>query len=338
MEEALKVRRVTPRIKYLKKDITADLAPYLLSLTYTDYAHGKADDLEIRLADREGLWSGPWYPGKGDRIEVELFCENWLGSGRHVTLRCGIFEVDEIEISGPPSEVTVRAHSALVTKDLRSTKRTRAWENTSLRCIAAEIAGRHGLTLLWDGEDVPYKRVDQTEEPDLAFLKRLCEAADRYLKLAHEKLIISEETARKGGPLAGTITKEKCKSFSLRNKTHRIYRACRVKYFDPERKELLEHVEEDPKAPKSGEVLEINKRCESLDQAIKRARAELSRRNKFETEGEITLPGDPALVAGVSVELEGFGVLSGRYAVEESRHSYSRAGYETSLRVRRVRE
>ncbi|HFC97922.1 MAG TPA: hypothetical protein ENJ40_05640 [Thermosulfurimonas dismutans] len=332
------VRRVRPRIKYLKKDITADLAPYLLSLTYTDYAHGKADDLEIRLADREGLWSGPWYPGKGDRIEVELFCENWLGSGRHVTLRCGVFEIDEIEASGPPSEVVVRAHSALVTKDLRSTKRTRAWENTSLRAIASEIAGHHGLQLIWDGPDVPYRRVDQTEEPDLAFLKRLCEAADRYLKLAHEKLIISEETAKVGGPLVGTIMKEGCKRFRLRDKTHRIFRACKVYYFDPERKELLEHVEEDPKAPASGETLVLNERCESLSQAIKRARAELSRRNRFETEGELVVPGDPSLVAGVSVELKDFGRLSGRYAVEESRHTYSRAGYETSLRLRRVRE
>ena len=338
MEEALKVRRVTPRVKYLQRDITADLAPYLLSLTYTDYAHGKADDLEIRLADREGLWSGPWYPVKGDRIEAELFAENWLGSGRHVTLRAGVFEIDEVEITGPPSEVLVRAHSALVTKDLRSTKRTRAWENTSLRAIASEIAGRHGLQLIWDGADMPYHRVDQTEEPDLAFLKRLCEAADRHLKLAHEKLIISEEAAKLGGPLVGTIMIERCKRFRLRDKTYRIFRACKVSYFDPERKELLEYIEREPKAPASGETLVLNERCESLEQAILRARAELSRRNKFETEGEITLPGEPSLVAGVSIELSGFGVFSGRYAVEESRHTYSRAGYKTSLRLRRVRK
>ena len=138
-----KIRQVKPKIVYSKKDITKDLAPYLLSLTYTDYAHGKADDLELRLADPEKLWLSDWYPVKGDKIEASLEVEG-------VTLRCGMFEVDKIEVGGPPGEITIRAQSAIITKDLRLTKRTKAWENTSLQAISQEIANRAGLTLLLD--------------------------------------------------------------------------------------------------------------------------------------------------------------------------------------------
>ena len=96
------------------------------------------------------------------------------------------------------------------------------------------------------------------------------------------------------------------------------------------------HEEEDPDAPDTGEVLVINERVEGLSQAIELAKKKLAMKNRFKTEGEVRLPGRPDLVAGVSIELENFGVLSGKYAVEESRHEFSRSGYITVLKLRKV--
>jgi len=327
------IRYVEPQVKYCQKDITHDLAPYLLNLTYTDYAHGKADDLELRLADPERLWINSWYPTKGDQIEAQLTLHM---SDIQKTLRCGSFEIDEIEISGFPLEVTIRAHSALVTKDLRLTKKTRAWENTSLREIAQEIASGAGLTLLFDGEDHQFTRIDQVDEPDLAFLKRLCEKTGHYLKVAHEKLIISEKTFSEGGPLAGEIELEDILSLSFSDKTHRIYKNCKVSYWDAQKKKLLTYEEQDPNAPETGETLIVNERVESLSDAIKLAKKRLKMANRFKIEGEVKIPGSVEFVAGVSVMLKNFGILSGKYAVEESRHEYSRSGYITTLKLRRL--
>jgi len=329
-----KIRYVEPQIKYCQKDITHDLAPYLLELTYTDYAHGKADDLELRLADPERLWMKDWFPTKGEKVEASLKLHT--SNNEQKTLKCGIFEIDEIEISGFPLEVTIRAHSALVTKDLKLTKRTKSWENTSLKSIAQEIAGREGLTLLFDGDNPQWKRIDQNNESDLAFLKRLCEKTGHYLKLAEEKLIISQETFEKGGPLAGEIKFSDIISFYLADKTHRIYKKCRVSYWDAEKKQVLIYEEEDPNAPETGETLVVNERVESLSKAIDLARKKLAMANRLKTEGEITIPGSPEFVAGVSVELKDFGILSGKYAIEESRHEYSRSGYITTIKVRKV--
>ena len=47
-------------------------------------------------------------------------------------------KVDEIEFSGPPDRVEIKALSASLTSSIRDTKRTQAWERYSLQGIAAE--------------------------------------------------------------------------------------------------------------------------------------------------------------------------------------------------------
>ena len=167
-------------------------------------------------------------------------------------------------------------------------------------------------------------------------MKRLCEKTGHYLKLAEEKLIISQETFEKGGSLAGEIKFSDIISFYLADKTHRIYKKCRVSYWDAEKKQVLIYEEEYPNAPETGETLVVNERVESLSKAIDLARKKLAMANRLKTEGEITIPGSPEFVAGVSVELKDFGILSGKYAIEESRHEYSRSGYITTIKVRKV--
>ena len=41
-------------------DITSSIAPYLLSLSFTDNEEDASDDLQIKLQDREGVWMTDW--------------------------------------------------------------------------------------------------------------------------------------------------------------------------------------------------------------------------------------------------------------------------------------
>jgi phage protein D len=50
-------------------DIAADLAPYLLGVTYTDNLSGAADDLQIALQDRD-VTAGHAGLLDGERVEV----------------------------------------------------------------------------------------------------------------------------------------------------------------------------------------------------------------------------------------------------------------------------
>lgn len=60
MSEKTLVRRTEITAVFGGTDITTELRPYLLSLQYTDNEEDAADDLQIQLQDREGLWVQKW--------------------------------------------------------------------------------------------------------------------------------------------------------------------------------------------------------------------------------------------------------------------------------------
>ena len=43
-------------LSYGQKNITNDITPYVLSVTYTDYLSGQSDELEVELEDADGRW------------------------------------------------------------------------------------------------------------------------------------------------------------------------------------------------------------------------------------------------------------------------------------------
>ena len=136
-------------IIYEGKNISKDVAPYLLSFTYTDNASDKADDISISLEDRKRLWVDDWFPSKGDKVKVSILVHNWDAADKTESLPCGTFEVDEISCSGPPNKVTIKAVSTLVSKPMRQEKHTKAWENIRLSSIAGDIANKNGLKLFF---------------------------------------------------------------------------------------------------------------------------------------------------------------------------------------------
>lgn len=53
-------RRIEIRLEFEGVDISPDINKYLLSMTYTDNEEDKADDFQLTLDDREGIWLGAW--------------------------------------------------------------------------------------------------------------------------------------------------------------------------------------------------------------------------------------------------------------------------------------
>lgn len=98
-------RRAEVRIIYEGKDISRDIAPYLISFSYTDNAKDKTDDISLVLEDRGRKWCVDWFPSKGDKIRASIIIHGWEDDTRTESLPCGLFEVDQIECSGPPNQV-----------------------------------------------------------------------------------------------------------------------------------------------------------------------------------------------------------------------------------------
>lgn len=314
-----------------------DLTWMAEQITYTDYAHGKNDEITIQFEDIAGMWRGPWKPRKGDKVALAIIYENWPEEGQTTTLKCGIFELDEIEASAPPDVAVIKGISADVTKALKWQKRSHAWENTTLRKIGEDIAKRYDMRFFFDGDDHRFKRVDQKEESDLSFYRRLCERYGFNVKVNNETLVAFHgEKYDKRPPLLALHRTSKIKSFRLRDKSHEVYRACEARYYDPLKGREYIYTFVPPDAPPVGEVLKINERLESRADAEKRARSMLRLKNKNEIEGTIILAGDPRFVAGINIYLRDFGGFDGTYFLENVRHTIDRqGGYTTELTVRK---
>lgn len=147
------------------KDVTTVLDARLMSLTLTDNRGFEADQLDLELDDSDGLIV---LPRRGAIIQFAL---GWKGQPLFPK---GAFTVDEIEHSGAPDRLTIRARSADFRETL-NTRREKSWHQTTVGEIVKEIAARHKLKMALgkDLMDRPVDHLDQTNESDASFLMKL---------------------------------------------------------------------------------------------------------------------------------------------------------------------
>ena len=344
MAEKVLARRTPVSITFDGTDITADIKPYFLSLTYTDDADDMADDLKIAVQDRDGVWMEKWLAeaieaAAGGKLSISAVIapENWIKSGK---LKTGKFELDSVEASGPPATVTISGASLAFSGSIRQTKKSKVWENCTLRTIAGEIAGNGGLSLVYESNSNPsYERVEQTRQSDIDFLRKLCQDAGISIKVTDGKLVLYDQatyeakapvlTIEKGAK--GGYTKYRLSSGSADTQ----YAKCRVSYMDPATGECIEATAEDGDV--SGEqCLELTEKVSSVGEAEALAKKHLRLHNKMAKTVTFTMPGDVGLVAGVTVQLKGWGAWDGKYIVTRAVHTVDGGGYTTQIRMRKV--
>lgn len=339
-------RKCEVLVKYDDKDISTDLQPYLKGVSYTDNLSGEADDLQLTLEDREGLWQSTWFPDRGATLDVSIKLTNWQGIDEQI-VRLGLFEIDEITSQGVPSEVQIKAVSVPDDNSLRGRERTRSWEKVELKKIASDIATGAGLTLVYDVEDYnpTIDRAEQTEQSDLSFLYKLCADHGLALKICNKQVVIFDEAKyetadavmvllKPGVISTSTLTKvDKLKSYSLRSKIRDIYKACHVKYQGGKKKAKVETTFTDPNKA-AGKTLEVNEQVKSIAEAERLAKKKLREKNCEEFTGNFSFLGNPELLAAVNVQLEGYGTFDGKYIITKATHDIG-SGYTTNIDVRR---
>lgn len=165
------------------KDLTERLRPRLLDLTLTEKRGGEADQLDLRIHDHDGAMA---LPRRGVELSVAL---GWQDAG---LIDKGTFRVDEVEHSGSPDIITVRARSADLTHPLR-TRRERSWHDVTLGAVLRNLAGEHGLQprIAQKLASIVIPHLDQTEESDANLLTRLARRYDAVAAIKAGCLIFS---------------------------------------------------------------------------------------------------------------------------------------------------
>jgi phage protein D len=338
-------RRATLAVSIGGHDATSHLEPYLVSFEFADQAEGKSDEIQIELHDRDGKWRDGWLPGKGTKITAAIHCLNWWGPGKNLSLNCGSFTCDEVSYSGHPAKVSIKAVSASLAGPLRETNNYRAWESFSLRGVAEDIAGRHGLSLYYDASDHPFARQDQRNESDLAFLQYLAEERGVSVKVRDDKLILFAADQADARPAGLTFARAgegygvvEDYEFTLKSEGTG-FTACEVQYSDPATGETYNYTYNPSGKPLDEETtikpLLLDKRVESQAEAMTLAQNSLRRANQGECTGGFTVMGHPGLFAGMTVTMSGFGTFDGKYFITKTSHHLG-GKYTTKAEIRRT--
>lgn len=350
MIQSDQARRTAVQVVFDGVDITKSIQPYFLSMTYTDNEEDETDDLQIQLQDREQLWMEKWLAKAVDaaaaarlRMKAVIIRENWNGNGKDDILSCGSFELDSVEAAGPPSTVTIQGTSLAFSESIRQTKKSKAWEAYRLSGIAGEMAKGAGMKLLYEaGTDPYYARVEQIKTSDISFLSTLCHNAGISLKATGGLLVLFDQASYEGKPTVFTIRRGSgYLSYTMNTGSAQTkYASCRVSYVDAAGR-CIEATATDPDqkdGDKTKQRLEVTAKVSSIGEAQALAEKLLRMRNKYEKTAAFTLPGNPALVAGVTVFLDGWGAWSGKYIVKQAQHTVGTSGYTTKLTLRKCLE
>lgn len=336
MPDKHEARNLEVVINYEGKDISRDIAPYLISFSYTDNDSDKADDIALSLEDRVGKWRNDWFPAKGDKIIASLSAHDWEEANKTESLPCGTFEVTQIDYSGPPSVINIKAVSVPVSKGSSNEKHTKAWENVKLRSIAEDFANKGGLKLYFDVPDNPfYERKDQVEKSDLEFIKELCAECGASVKVTADKLVIYDEEANEAREAAGELKfgDRKLINYRFSSKAAGVYKAAHLQYHNAKKNLNIDVTVKADEAEGSERVLELNLKADSIKEAKQIAEKKLKELNDKEVTGQLSLMGDFRFSAGNNIEIKDFGSFDGKYCIEKAVHSISGSGYTTSLDI-----
>ncbi len=282
---------------------------------------------------------------KGLRIQAVFVRENWNSDGKDKVLDSGQFELDSVEASGPPATIAIKGTSLPYIAQIRQTKKNKAWESISLSEIARQIAAANGMACLYESAfDPQFKRVEQITTSDIAFLSTLCHDAGISLKVTNNIIVLFDQSAYESKvPMLtikrgdGTYSKYKLQT----GKADTQYASCRVRYVNPATGKTIEAIAytENYKAKdEDNQQLEVWAKVNSIAEAKTIAEKRLRLHNKYEKTATFTIPGNPDIVAGVTIILEDWGAFSGKYIVKQAKHTVSGSGYVTQIQLRRVLE
>lgn len=312
-------------------DLTDRVNPRLIDLTLTEKRGEEADSLEVTIHNHDGAMVPP---KAGATLLLSL---GWT-SGNDVTVGLvdkGRFKVDEVERSGPPDLISIRARAADFASDYR-TRKDGIWKDMTLGAILTEIAGRHGLTPRIH-PDLAAKQIaviEQAKKSDMAFVRDL---GRRYDAVAGPKggalifLPIGAATTAGGNAfLECALTRKEGWGWSFRHATREETDGAEAQYGDMDagQRRTVQVGGSKRRKLKKLYASEADARAAATSEAAKR------QRGAFTFDYDLAF-GDPQLVPNTRVFLVGWDseIDAIRWIINETVHKLSASGLTTAIKL-----
>lgn len=334
---------MTPDLRLLLDglDITSRIAPRLETLTLTDARGFEVDTLDITLTDHDGRLA---IPRRGAKVRLHL---GWAGQPLEDK---GEYLVDEIEHTGAPDRLTIRARSA----DLRSslTKKLEcSYDALTLGGIVRTIAARNRLGAIIPTQlaNIDTTHIDQTGESDANLLTRLATEYGAIATVKAGRLLFippGQATTATGQPLPPiVITRQSGDQHRFSVADRAAYTAVRANYHDirlGQRAFVLVGSDEEidgtevapPTQPTAANVKELRHTYATRHNAQRAAHAELQRIQRGLATFTLTLAhGRPELFPEIPATVQGFKpeIDATTWLITRATHRLDGQGFTTTL-------
>ena len=324
-------RHAYPAVIYNGSNITEYVDKYLESFQYTDPASGESDSLSLTLGNWDQIWLSGWFPDKGAVISANVHARHWIRQGDLLTLDCGLFTLDDISFSGIPDVLTMGAVSAPADNAFKGTERTKTWEDVTVRQIASDIAGRYGLTLVYDADTIKIAKVEQSKEADSSFLEKICKDYGISLKIYRHKLVLFDREKYKAKAAVATIDRGDMLNYTFNTTLDGTYTGGEFTFTTDKGKEVKASIGSGPR------ILKANVSASTTAEAKQKLISAVEEANHSETTLSFSTIGNTSLVSGQCINITGLGIADGKYYIDKATHSVGTA-YTTAFECSRVRE
>ena len=311
---------MTPNFKLLAndKDITEKINKDTSKIEFQDEEGDVADQITLVI---EGTFKKPKYED-----ELKL----WIGTQENGLFYCGLFSVQTSTYKdGSKTSMVITATSANFSKNLK-VKRNQSYENASIKKIMQIIASRHELEVASDFDDIYILHLEQTNESDLHFMKRLAAEYNALFAVKNNKIVFKHKIKdnKKSSSLPRfKLPRDEDTDISIQNADKTLYYSCQAVWHDTKENKQQSVTVGD------GEPIKLIKDSfESMADAKIKAEATLQKANAGIKVGTISNYGFE-LYAGGILEVSGTPEDDGDYSIKRASHILDENGWNVTIDI-----
>lgn len=342
-------RRVEAEISFNGKKVGAVLTEHLENITYEDIAKDASDALDITLENIDLNWlKKSWYPKTGDKMQCTFNFLDWADEDKDWSLPCGQFTLDDMGFSGGSRTLHLSGVALPAASSFSVKKRTKTWNQITIRKIGKTIAKRYKLKYSYSGPKITVSSLEQDMEVDMEFMYKLCSKYGLGMKIYNSKLVIFDpgKLEQKKAVLAFTPSDFIDDNWTFTDSMDGVYNGARINYKsggESSSKSESVYFGKVKESSKKARTLKVSETANSRADAKYIACAAVNKSNEQATTIRGEVWPEKKVVAGVCIELQSFGKANGKYFIDKvtvnvtpSGTSYSIEAHKCYTRLRRV--
>jgi uncharacterized protein involved in type VI secretion and phage assembly len=304
---------------------------------------GLPDMATVQLANPEGDEVAARTPRIGDAVEIRL---GGVAASAPSTVFTGEVVACEYEFSTSTAMICLRAYDK--SHRMHRNRRSATFQDMTLSDVVGKVAQANGLPVgTVESTPTVHAHLQQSMESDLDFVQRLAAAENHEFGVADGKVFLRRR-ANGAGPTPTCAWRENALSFKPRVTAAQQHDKVKVSSYDPAQKKtvvgeattpagisaLAQQVRREGASFGSSELLVADRIVTTQAEAQALAQSVMDKLASGSFEAEGIMHGDPAVKAGGTLALKGFGKqFDGDQHLSAVTHVYGHGDYRTRFSI-----